>query len=47
MENIKNLEPELNIEPYGFESIEKAIFSINGGWVEFSGNKIKLGKTLA
>jgi uncharacterized LabA/DUF88 family protein len=47
VENIKNLEPELNIEPYGFESIEKAIFSINGGWVEFSGNKIKLGKTLA
>lgn len=47
VENIENLEPELNIEPYGFESIEKAIFSINGGWVEFSGNKIKLGKTLA
>ncbi|WP_418654916.1 NYN domain-containing protein [Acinetobacter bereziniae] len=44
--NIEILEPELNIESYGFDSIEKAILSINGGWIEFRENKIKLGKTI-
>nr|WP_324099790.1 hypothetical protein [Acinetobacter guillouiae] len=45
--NIKTLEPKLNIESYGYDSIEKAILSINGGWVEFNGNKIKLGKSIS
>lgn len=44
VDQIKSLEPTLDIEAYGYESIETAIKSINGGWVEFKDNKIKLGK---
>lgn len=46
VDHIKALEPELNIESYGFDTIEKAILSINGGWVEFNENKVKLGKVI-
>lgn len=44
---IKKLEPNLNIETYGFDSLEEAIRSINGGWVEFDDNKVKLGKLIS
>lgn len=44
VDQIKSLEPTLDIEAYGYESIETAIKSINGGWIEFKDNQIKLGK---
>ena len=45
--NIKTLEPALDIEAYGFESLEKAVQSITGGWVEFKENKVKIGKLIS
>ena len=47
VEQINHLDPQLDIKSYGFESVEKAVLSINGGWVEYSGNKLKLGKLMA
>ncbi|WP_257221943.1 MULTISPECIES: OST-HTH/LOTUS domain-containing protein [unclassified Acinetobacter] len=44
---IKRLDPELDIVPYGFSSLEEAVLAIAGGWVEFKDNKIKLGKVIA
>jgi uncharacterized LabA/DUF88 family protein len=44
---IKKLEPNLDIESYGFDSLVEAIRSINGGWVEFENNNIKLGKLIS
>ncbi len=45
--HIKVFEPNLEIEAYGFDSFEKAINSINGGWVEFKDDKIKIGKLIS
>lgn len=47
VETIQKLEPHLNIESYNFESLELAIRSISGGWVEFDGSKVKLGKLIS
>ncbi|QDK98886.1 NYN domain-containing protein [Acinetobacter tandoii] len=47
VEQINHLDPQLDIKSYGFDSVEKAVLSINGGWVEYSGNKLKLGKLMA
>ena len=44
---IKRLDPELDIVPYGFSSLEEAVLAIAGGWVEFKDNKTKLGKVIA
>ena len=44
VDQIKSLEPTLDIQAYGYESIETAIKSINGGWIEFKDNQIKIGK---
>ena len=47
VDTIKRLDPELDIVPYGFSSLEEAVLAIAGGWVEFKNNKIKLGKVIA
>ena len=44
--HIQDLEPTLDIKSYGYDSIEHAVKSINGGWVELKDGKIRLGKQI-
>lgn len=46
VEQIKSLEPALDIKFYGYDSIENAIKVINGGWIELKDEKIRLGKQI-
>ncbi|WP_323126809.1 hypothetical protein [Acinetobacter indicus] len=46
VEQVKSLEPALDIKFYGYDSIENAIKAINGGWIELKDEKIRLGKQI-